>query len=65
MITVDKPLSAYNIRVVFECKDLDISKKQSTTIFSVESVIWGKAKEVSGMGISVFLTASYIVIILL
>jgi hypothetical protein len=51
MITVDKPLSAYNIRVVFKCEELDSSKKQSTTIFSIDSVIWGKTKEVSGMRI--------------
>jgi DNA polymerase III delta subunit len=49
MITVDKPLSAHNIHIVFKCEELDSSKKQSTTIFSVDSVIWGKAKEDSGM----------------
>lgn len=44
MITLDKPLSAYDIRVVFKCEEQDNARK-TTTIFSVESVIWGKSRE--------------------
>ncbi|KAI8986534.1 hypothetical protein BDB01DRAFT_785957 [Pilobolus umbonatus] len=43
MLTLDKPLSAYSMRVIFKCEESDSSKK-STTIFSVESVIWGEVQ---------------------
>lgn len=45
MITLDdKPLSAYSIRVIFKCEEQD-NARNTTTIFSIESVIWGKPKE--------------------
>lgn len=44
MIMLDKPLSAYSIQVVFKCEEIDGGRK-STTIFSVESAIWGKSRE--------------------
>lgn len=44
MITLDKPLSAYTIRVLFKCEESDQSRS-NTTIFSVESAIWGKSRE--------------------
>ncbi|KAI8076581.1 uncharacterized protein B0P05DRAFT_545003 [Gilbertella persicaria] len=49
MITLDKPLPAYNIRVIFKCEELDSSKKENTTIFAVDSVIWGHARKDSKM----------------
>lgn len=44
MIMLDKPLSAYSIQVVFKCEEIEGGRK-STTIFSVESAIWGKSRE--------------------
>ncbi|KAI8091764.1 hypothetical protein BDF21DRAFT_410170 [Thamnidium elegans] len=42
MITLDdKPLSAHSIRVIFKCEEQD-NARNTTTIFSIESVIWGK-----------------------
>ncbi|KAI7902970.1 uncharacterized protein BX663DRAFT_561049 [Cokeromyces recurvatus] len=48
-ITNDKPLSAYNIRVIFKCEEIDTSKKEkiTTTLFSIDSVIWGNLREES------------------
>ncbi|KAI8375250.1 hypothetical protein EDC96DRAFT_605249 [Choanephora cucurbitarum] len=43
MLTTDKPLSVHQIRVIFQCEELDSSKKQTTTIFNVDSVVWGKS----------------------
>ncbi|KAI9478556.1 MAG: hypothetical protein EXX96DRAFT_525187 [Benjaminiella poitrasii] len=46
MITNDKPLSAYNLRIVFKCEEVESSKKETTTtIFSVDSIIWGNSRE--------------------
>lgn len=45
MITVDKPLSAKNIRIVFKCEAMDSSKREKTSVFSVDTVIWGNPKE--------------------
>lgn len=45
MITLDeKPLAAHSIRVIFKCEEQD-NARNITTIFSVESVIWGKPKD--------------------
>lgn len=44
MVTLDdKPLSAHSIRVVFQCEEQDNARK-TTTIFSVETYVWGKPK---------------------
>jgi hypothetical protein len=46
MITLDKPLSAFDIRILFKCEEQDnAARNKSTTIFSVESFIWGKSRE--------------------
>lgn len=45
MVTLDdKPLSAHSIRVIFKCEEQD-STRNTTTIFSVESFVWGKPKQ--------------------
>ncbi|KAF1805045.1 hypothetical protein FB192DRAFT_1455304 [Mucor lusitanicus] len=45
MITNDKPLSAKNIRIVFKCEAMDSSKREKSSVFSVDTVIWGNPKE--------------------
>ncbi|CEP17771.1 hypothetical protein [Parasitella parasitica] len=45
MITNDKVLSAKSIRVIFKCEEVDSSKKIKTSIFSVETVVWGNPSE--------------------
>lgn len=41
---MDRPLSAYGIRVVFECEEKDTDTKATTSIFSVEGLVWGIEK---------------------
>lgn len=41
MITLDKPISAYSIRVIFKCEETDQQKKENSVIFSVDTIIWG------------------------
>lgn len=41
MLTLDKPISAYSIRVIFKCEETDQLKKETSTIFSVDTIIWG------------------------
>jgi hypothetical protein len=43
MVSLNKPISAYGLRVVFKCEETD--SKGSTEIFSVESIIWGQSTE--------------------
>ncbi|CAO3620440.1 unnamed protein product [Mucor fragilis] len=45
MITNDKPLPAKNIRVVFRCEAMDSSKREKSSVFSVDAIIWGNPKE--------------------
>jgi hypothetical protein len=37
---LEKPLKAKSIRVVFRCEEWE-KKKEASTLFSVESIIWG------------------------
>lgn len=43
-LTLDQPVSAYNVRVVFECVERNIRSKASNTVFSVSDYVWGKAR---------------------
>ncbi|KAF7731859.1 hypothetical protein EC973_007690 [Apophysomyces ossiformis] len=42
LLTLDKSILAHNIRVVFKCEEMDMNKT-TTTLFSVEALVWGKA----------------------
>ncbi|KAI9031556.1 hypothetical protein CLU79DRAFT_729121 [Phycomyces nitens] len=43
LLTLDRPIQAYNIRVQFKCEERDKSKTKST-VFSVNEYVWGKAR---------------------
>ncbi|KAI8887478.1 hypothetical protein K501DRAFT_242275 [Backusella circina FSU 941] len=43
MVSLNKPISAYSLRVVFKCEESD--SKGPTEIFSVESIIWGQSNK--------------------
>ncbi|KAL0085711.1 hypothetical protein J3Q64DRAFT_1744795 [Phycomyces blakesleeanus] len=43
LLTLDRPIQAYNIRVTFKCEARDDSKTKST-LFSVYEYVWGKAR---------------------
>ncbi|KAI7847320.1 hypothetical protein BDC45DRAFT_575975 [Circinella umbellata] len=43
VLNLDKPVNAHNIRVVFKCEQYDESNSK-TTIFNVETYIWGHAQ---------------------
>jgi hypothetical protein len=48
---LDKPVQAKYIKVIFTCEE----KKESVTLFSVESNIWNSKQE-NGEGISKYMT---------
>ncbi|KAI8143601.1 hypothetical protein BJV82DRAFT_611045 [Fennellomyces sp. T-0311] len=43
VLNLDKPVNAHNIRVEFKCEQFDESSSK-TTIFSVETYVWGHAR---------------------
>ncbi|KAG2225985.1 hypothetical protein INT45_002451, partial [Circinella minor] len=44
-LTLEKPLQAYNIKVIFRCEQK--SNRSTNAIFNVESIIWGKPRSES------------------
>lgn len=44
-LTLDRPVWAYNVRVVFKCEEEEDGRnKETSTIFQIESCIWGNPR---------------------